>query len=75
MCEYCHQFPHAAECPEAPEPKPVQVGVCPACENPVYVDEDRFLIDCSFYHDDCIRQMTPEDLFELTGVVYTKRGA
>ena len=53
MCEYCHQYPHKSQCPNAPDPK--IRGFCEQCNKELREDYEYYTDneDNKFCSNDC----------------------
>ena len=62
MCEFCRQFPHAAGCPCAPDPR--SVYICSECGEMIYEGDWFYRVLGETYCEECM-----ESLKELAEVV------
>ncbi len=65
MCEVCRHDPCAAGCPNAPDPEPVHI--CSECKEGIYEGSRYFPGPQGPICLDCIKEMSPEEVFELLG--------
>ena len=64
-CEYCHNIPHLAGCPNAPDPVPVLV--CCECGEGI-LEGDKFLDTAKGpVCMDCLDDMMLEEILEAVG--------
>ena len=52
MCEFCRQSPHAAACPNAPEPR--TVFICSECGEMIYEGDWFYRVLGETYCEDCM---------------------
>ena len=64
-CPECHCIPHLPGCPNAPEPIPVHT--CKRCKDGIYVGDEFFDIDGTYYHTECLEDMTIYDVLDMFG--------
>lgn len=65
MCEVCYHDPCAAGCPNAADPEPVHI--CSECKEGIYEGSRYFPGPQGPICLDCIKEMDPEEIFELLG--------
>ena len=66
MCDLCYSNPHLPGCPNAPEPK--HGYKCSYCGGGIVEGEYFYDIDGRLYHDDCLDEMSREEILELVGI-------
>ena len=54
-CEFCRQFPHAAGCPNAPEPR--AVFICSECGEMIYEGDWFYRVMQETYCEECMDSM------------------
>ena len=64
-CELCHQFPHAAGCPNAPEPE--VVCVCDVCGAEICKGDLYYAKDVTCICDDCANRRAAWYVLESLG--------
>lgn len=64
MCDYCHQTPCNARCPNA---EPHIVFYCERCENPIYPGERYAAVCDAIICEDCLSDMTSAEWMNLAG--------
>lgn len=65
MCEICRQTPCASRCPNAPEPKPVEI--CIKCGEGIHEGEEFFDGPEGPICEDCMEDMSYSEILELIG--------
>jgi len=65
ICEYCRQLPCVNRCPNAPEPKPIEI--CLECGEGVYEGDEYFdSLDGSICKE-CMEDKDVSEILELLG--------
>lgn len=59
MCEICNQMPCHPRCPNAPEPKIIEV--CVVCGQEIREGEEYFEMEGQSYCTDCLTKTFPDD--------------
>lgn len=65
MCEVCHHDPCAAGCPNVADPEPVHI--CSECKEGIYEGGRYFMGTQGPICLECLKEMSPEEIFELLG--------